>query len=310
MTIVSNRSRVCSELVRTRNLALAGILWVFGSMHCIPQWILRTPAQMRAHEVPVCVASAPLLMTEAVGDVSPPREFVASCIASQALRHAPAPVSDADTNLDMHVLGVPSTEFEHASGGRYVDADYSGSYFVNGAKWYDVDTRRLQIGISTNVSTNFSEHPHSAAFNQFHVYTSWVSDHTRDEGGGMGFCPEFTTCDPYPKLFGDMYDVENRHRCTCMEDVLEAVGIVDYERFICGYHLRREAVSQVDKNLCPLDWYYQTCAQRCRNPDVWDHFILLDQVSPVNFWKSTTFKKIGQYEWPGHRIGGDATFFA
>ena len=107
-----------------------------------------------------------------------------------------------------------------------------------------------------------------------------------------------------------MYDVENRHRCASMEDVLEAAGLADYERYICGFHIHRKSVSLVDARLCPLDWYYQDTAQRLRDPDVWDHYLILDQVSPVNFWKAKVVTHVGKYSWLGHRIGGDALLYA
>ena len=93
-----------------------------------------------------------------------------------------------------------------------------------------------------------------------------------------------------------------------MEDVLEAAGISNYHRFICGYHIHGMAESRVDPALCPLDWYYQTDKQRMKDADVWDHCLLLDQVSPVTFWQSEVLQRVGQYTWPQHRIGTDSSW--
>ena len=290
-------------------------------MHCLQQLFSGRPQRHEVWERPVCVCSSMPLMGEVVGTVSPQEHYAVCCArASQALRVSPpavcvdTPHVDAPLQEDMHVSVQEdwrvsaSLEFDWASGGRYVDAPYTSSYFLQGGKYYDIEyPHRLNLAVSTPESTRFAEYKHSVPFNQYVVYPSHGADHTREGQGGMSFWPTFMTCDE-PRIFGDLFD--DGHKCRSMEEVWEASGISDYHRFICGYHIHGVEKSLVDEKLCPLDWYYQTCAQRFRNPDVWDHFILLDQVSPVNFWKSTTFKKIGQYEWPGHCIGGDATFFA
>ena len=93
-----------------------------------------------------------------------------------------------------------------------------------------------------------------------------------------------------------------------MEEVLEADGIADYHRFICGFHIRGMAKSLVDVNLCPLEWYYQSAAQRMKDRNVWSHYLILDVVSPVDFWKASTIKELGTYYWPDHSIGCDASW--
>ena len=52
------------------------------------------------------------------------------------------------------------------------------------------------------------------------------------------------------------------------------MGVTDYTRFICGYHMRtgRAAVKydwDGDK-YCALDWYAQSSEQRLADPDVPD----------------------------------------
>ena len=93
-----------------------------------------------------------------------------------------------------------------------------------------------------------------------------------------------------------------------MEDVFHAAGIDDFHRFICGYHIHREDKSLVDPRLCPLDWYYQSAQQYQDDPNVFGHYLILDQVSPVDFWQGRKTMFLGQYEWRDHRIGVDASW--
>ena len=240
-------------------------------------------------------SSVPLI-GEVVGTVSPQERYTVCCAqASQALRinppavcfdtpHVEAPIQEdmqVSVQEDMQVWA--SLEFDWASGGRYVDAPYSGTYFLQGGKYYTPGTGRLVVAQSTNVSTRFAEYKHSVPFNQYAVYSSWEEDHTRDDGGGMTPMPTFMTCDPEPSMFGDLFDVPNMHQCRCMEDVWEAAGIFDYHRLICGYHIHGMAKSLVDEKLCPLDWYYQSASLPLKYPDQWEHYLILDQVSPVDF---------------------------
>ena len=47
-----------------------------------------------------------------------------------------------------------------------------------------------------------------------------------------------------------------------------------------GYHIHGKAVSKVDPQYCPLDVYYQDSAMRYKNPEVYDHWLVTDQVAP------------------------------
>ena len=85
-------------------------------------------------------------------------------------------------------------------------------------------------------------------------------------------------------------------------------GIHDYAKFICGYHIHREDVSLVDPRLCPLDWYYQSAQQYQDDPNVFEHYLILDQVSPTIFWQGLITTHLGKYEWPERRIGVDASW--
>lgn len=63
-----------------------------------------------------------------------------------------------------------------------------------------------------------------------------------------------------------------------MEQLAKEAGITDYTRFICGYHIHGQAAIGYDSSLCALDWYAQTTADRLKNPGIWDHYLILDQV--------------------------------
>ena len=283
-------------------------------MNCLGQFIRRGARRHEEYERPTCVHCTAPLMGEVVGTVVSPSTVFATCCAqaSQALASAPPavcpPVPSAPGQQSMPVLATPSQEFDLNTGARYVDAPYTGTYFLQGLKYYDPVTGRCMVVQSTNVSTRFAEYRHSVPYKQYAVYASWEEDHTRDDGGGMSHSPTFMTCDPKPRMFGDLFDFPDMHRCRCMEDVLEAAGIEDYHRFICGYHIKGMGKSHVDEKFCPLDWYYQSASLRLKYPDQWDHYLILDQVCPADFWKGTILQQLGRYEWPNHRIGCDASW--
>ena len=242
------------------------------------------------------------------GTVSPESAFALSCVQSgQALGIPPA---SAPSQNDMHAESPPevwpfSDAFDFETGGKYVDGPYSSSFYLQGARYYDPETGQLMLVVSTPQSNRLSEYRHSLPFNQFSVYESHAPDHTRERGGGMDFQPTFMTCDPHPRMFGDVFEQVERY--DCMEDVFRAAGIDDFHRFICGYHIHQQELSNVDSRLCPLDWYYQTHQQYQANPNVFDHYLILDQVSPTNFWQGRITTRLGLYEWPDHRIGVDAS---
>ena len=72
----------------------------------------------------------------------------------------------------MPVLATPSEEFDLETGGRYVNAPYTGTYFLQGVKYYDRITGRCMVVQSTNVSTRFAEYRHSVPYKQYAVYAS------------------------------------------------------------------------------------------------------------------------------------------
>ena len=243
------------------------------------------------------------------GAVSPASAFAFSCAQSaQALR---MPSVSAPSQYGMHEESPPDVspltdEFDWATGGKYVGGPYTRSFFIQGAKYFDRKTGRLQLAVSTPQSNRLSEYRHSLPFNNFSVYGSYAPLHTRGGGGGMTFQPTFMTCDTHPRMFGDVFDqVEKYH---CMEEVFHANGIHDFHRFICGYHIHRKGKCVVDERLCPLDWYYQSAQQYQDDPNVWEHYLILDQVSPVDFWKGQITQPLGPYEWGDHSIGAYASW--
>ena len=308
--ILSLRSCVCSELVRRYPVGRV------GGMACLARLIVRTLRRREPNERPVCVFATAPLIGNGLGEGSPPVVFANCCVqAGQALGIASDTVLDTQQvgglNVapvqvsDMQVPYQPHREFDQLTGGRYVVAPYSGTYFVQGVKFYDKATGRLMVVVSTNVSTRFAEFRHSVPYMQYAAYMSWEEHHNRTDGGGMDAFPTFQTCSE-PRMFGDMFP--HLHGCVSMEEALEADDILDYARYICGFHIQGMGQSIVDENLCPLDWYYQSCQQRMKDPNVWDHYLILDAVSPVDFWKASTIKYLGAYYWPDHSIGCDASW--
>ena len=128
----------------------------------------------------------------------------------------------------------------------------------------------------------------------------------------MDFNPCMDQCHPYPEQFGAVFQhVQNWENKKGIEDVLEAAGIPVFCRWICGYHIHGMAESLVDKNLCVLDWYFQSNAQRLEDPSIWERYLLRDVVDPAEWWKSKTTTYVGQYVgWHGHIIGQDNSWKA
>ena len=79
-----------------------------------------------------------------------------------------------------------------------------------------------------------------------------------------------TVEDMFPKQVFDSLDVMH-----CLRDMGN-----EYHWCWTGYHIHGVAVSAVDTSLCPLDVYYQTRAQRCDDPDVYEHYIITDVAEP------------------------------
>ena len=92
-------------------------------------------------------------------------------------------------------------------------------------------------------------------------------------------------------MFGDLFS--HIRQCRSMEEVLEADDNLEYARYICGFHIMGMGTSVVDENLCPLEWYYPSCQQRVKDSNIWDHYLILDAASPMDFWRASTINSLG-----------------
>ena len=51
-------------------------------------------------------------------------------------------------------------------------------------------------------------------------------------------------------------------------------------------------------------WYIQDAEQRERDPSMWDHYLILDQVYPIEFYKAKVTERCDDpYRWGEYRIG-------
>ena len=74
---------------------------------------------------------------------------------------------------------------------------------------------------------------------------------------------------------------------------------------ICGYHIHGTSANVHDGRFCALDWYAQTGADHSRNPEEWDHYLILDEVCPTECYKALEIWRMDVfYGWSDHAIGG------
>ena len=92
------------------------------------------------------------------------------------------------------------------------------------------------------------------------------------EPGGMNQCVHLG-------LVGDIFGNIDKAEIVSLEDLLGALNIVDYVRFICGYHIHGQRATEYGGDFCALDWYAQDQSMRAVSPNVWEHYLILDQVS-------------------------------
>ena len=90
------------------------------------------------------------------------------------------------------------------------------------------------------------------------------------EPGGMNDCVPEGIC-------GDHFVQWDGPSIVSLEDLLLQAGITKYVRFICGYHIQGTASQR--REFCALDWYAQDEKMVESNPNVWQHYVILDQVS-------------------------------
>ena len=115
------------------------------------------------------------------------------------------------------------------------------------------------------------------------------------EPGGMNDCEMKGIC-------GDRFKDFDGPNINSLEDLLAAAGIEKYVRFICGYHIHGRAAERGE--FCALDWYAQDNDMVKRKPNEWVHYLILDQVCPVLWYKATTYQKRDAYDgWYEHKVG-------
>ena len=91
--------------------------------------------------------------------------------------------------------------------------------------------------------------------------------------------------------------------------VVQAMGVTEYSRFICGYYPRTDEMAVLyGADLFQyrgLDWYNQSSAQRLEDPSAWDHYLLRDVADPFFGYTSNTSSWQGQYRgWDEFEVGG------
>ena len=220
-----------------------------------------------------------------------------------------APPEEADS-METDWEESYNATYDWKSGGMWMTAkSYRTSFYTQGLKWYDInEPHGLKVAFSTVDSNRRSGMVMGMPFLSFTVWTSAADGHTKAEGGGMETTPggigeatevfETSVAEYFKPLNMPWQDFEG------LEGVLHACGIHEYTRFICGYHIGGIAAKNYDANLCGLDWYAQTTTMRQHNPDIWQRYVITDQVCPTQCVFAKSFEYLGQYEgWHGHQTG-------
>ena len=91
-----------------------------------------------------------------------------------------------------------------------------------------------------------------------------------------------------------------------LDELFVKASVTNKVFFICGYHIHGTVATVYDGKFCGLDWYAQSGTARARARDVWEHFIILDQVCPTECYKAEVSKlQTNPYtRWHGHSVGG------
>ena len=181
---------------------------------------------------------------------------------------------------------------------------YEKSFFIEGCKWYDPWSGQLVLATSTADSNVRSKTPVGMPWIGMETWVSRAEGHTQKVGQGMGPDAYMNEAEQYLNPYEIFQDVGSWQSIADFEELLEAAGITEYCRFICGYHIHDQATSMLDKDCCVLDWYFQSAQQRKADPLVWEHRLLLDQVCPTEWYKSRVFQIMPVYHgWDGYRVG-------
>ena len=200
------------------------------------------------------------------------------------------------------------TVMDWETGGMYANATkYKTSFFVEGAKYIaPTDEGRVCIIFSTSQSNIASRYDCAKPYLTMDVYESHEEGHTLLGGRGMECCPGGMN-----KAFklGQVHEVFKHIDFTkvCnLEDLFAQAGVTQKVFFICGYHIHGTVATVYDGKFCALDWYSQSGTSRAKNPDVYEHFLILDEVCPTECYKAVRFERVpGRYVgWHKHCVGG------
>ena len=207
--------------------------------------------------------------------------------------------------LALYDLRSRDVVVDHATGGMYFvrRQEYTSSFWLEGVgfKWGGA----VYAAQSTNVTNRMS----GAGVYPFLGFKVWKSyeDHYGPEG--IFLVPPLNRCDPvHGGIRGLFPDLDGVLRMKNLEDLLQAAGITTYVRFIAAYNIqgqRSTYPAEVGYEFCPLDWYSKVVTPGMEEDDLWDHYVLLDQVDPNEWYEAkVTEKKEPYYGWLGKRIGG------
>ena len=117
--------------------------------------------------------------------------------------------------------------------------------------------------------------------------------------GGLDQCWKEGYAAEYFSEFDIQYD-----QLESLEQLLEAVGINDYTRFIRGYHVFGAGAMECSPDLCALNWYGQTSTMRIHNPFIWDHWVITDQACPTQCMHANSFRRQERFDAGcEHKIG-------
>ena len=193
------------------------------------------------------------------------------------------------------------------TGGMLADAtSYKTSFFVEGAKFVSPDPEgRVMVVFSTAYSNILSRYDHTKPYLTMDVYESWSDGHTRACGKGMDTAPGGLNECVYKESVDQVFSHLDFSSIWNLEQLFDAAGITVRTYFICGYHIHGTSANVHDGRFCALDWYAQTGADHSRNPEEWDHYLILDEVCPTECYKARVFRRMDAfYGWTDHAIGG------
>ena len=196
---------------------------------------------------------------------------------------------------------------DRTTGGMFITAQrYNTSFWIEGAKYIDMyPPYSVMVVYSTSESNVEGRYESSKPYKVMSVWRSFGDGHTRAGGKGMDVTPgDLDKCVFIGRVEDVFADVDFTNVWS-LEDVFRAAAIENVVYFIGGYHIHGIPANVHDKRYCALDWYGMTSSMRARDPNVWTHWVVLDEVSPEMIYRAKEYRRMEPYEgWHGHRIGG------